>query len=179
MTLLIGSGPSVLSRKRDLSGFGRIVKVNRMPTGYEEYIGSRIDWWCVATRSSASLSRNVLVSHSIRRVICAFQSRRVEDIGDVASDIADVVSLSLKRRNYIQRRYQYGKQKPSTGIWCLDYLLYVECIPHVQLLGMDNFCGSLHHYYDTMEPYFPAEYTDAERRYIDNQITKGKVSYLC
>jgi len=162
-TILIGNGPSALSKKlgKEIDEFDTVVRFNTYRIeGFEEYVGTKTDIW-VTTDIFPAWHKDY------KEVILCSYNRR-EDNRTV-----------LKMKEYYPQAHNFpewswqetiklmGFSAPSSGAVAAVYF------KNVYIYGFDFFAGDRHHYGDKIEAcHHNAKY---EMEYFRKLITGGKI----
>ena len=188
--LVIGNSPSVLNYNLGMviDLFGDIVRFNNYITeGYEKYIGSKTTIWA-RSNSKATKDRKNLDQFK-RIIICSpawnmkatiplskrFPKSEVVPLRMV-TDLERQMGLSGTRVNKGNRVGGW----PSSGLILLYYLLTSH--KPIYIHGFDYFMpvdGKPRHYYNNKEEIKAKSHNSKEeKKWIENQIRKGRLRWL-
>jgi 2-polyprenyl-3-methyl-5-hydroxy-6-metoxy-1,4-benzoquinol methylase len=166
--LLIANGPAALAKKKgeEIDSFdGKVVRFNTYQTkGYEEYVGTRTDWWVTCgnppfekhdRRFFSSWSRDAAAARDVKR----FEMERVP---------RDTMIRTVNSMRF---------NHPSTGAMFTNFCL--ERGIEVNLWGFDFLNPRLkHHYNDDVQKRGPWHDNMAEFCYFHNLANAGKINWF-
>ena len=176
--VIIGNAPFDKSKElgNRINSFNKVVRFNNFATkGYEKYIGSKTDIWCMSCfvyYSNKKLFNNR--KNSINKILVLKPEVFLNE--HPYEDHPKTKLLIQNRDIVVPSKYDFKKKWPSTGILSIYYFL--NFYPKIYITGFNNFDpkeGSIH-YYENRQPL--GHTGDIEKRIINDLIKKGKIVKL-
>ena len=173
--LLIAGSPLCLERKRDLSMYDIIVKMNATPLNeYKDYITDRCDIWITSEyemwRCLDSLSEKLKVA----KQICYIHSKN--NLSNISSQDRYKLENFKKRGKNIFREccIQNLNATPSIGLRAIVYL--EKYFNDITILGF-TFGEGQNHFYDNIQIAKNHDFAQ-EKTIITNLINQGKLKVI-
>lgn len=177
--VLIGNGPSSTSQKLGdiINSFDIVVRFNNfILSGYEEFIGTKTDIWAVNLGfvDENRWNHNFLQPRTI--VYCPYTLEQYDNYEKTKKKIIpgskyEMCPIEIAKES---DRFYQGNVWASTGLMAI--LHFKSCY----ILGFDNFSLNKHHYGDNKVgiSHHKHHNSDQERRFIQEEISKGNVKIL-
>ena len=193
-TILIGNGPSALEQKMgkriDSNEFDIVIRFNRghkqdngeINKGYEEYVGTRCDYWVVSDlRINLAINRYQEYSGIF---ICTPKFKWNGNIAkEIESKYENIKFIPPIYEEHINNIINFSPKWPSTGILGIEFA--VNHFDEVYIYGFDTYdikYDNLHYFEEKPNKYKTQNTKDhspnLEKEYINYMINNNKIKTL-
>jgi hypothetical protein len=185
--VIIGSGPSVLKKELGLyiDSAESVARINDYYIqGYEDYVGSRIDYWVSGAGKQTQL-RNRSIKGIYPILIFPLSKLVKGDYNTLSGQVRRNLNMSIDAFHVVPYSIiQYlvqssGLRYPSTGLLTILYFTHTLGVPKVYIYGFDSF-QEKRHYYDSIgdKNISESHQWQQEKEFINKLAAKGTIMFL-
>lgn len=193
-TLLIGNGPSALEQKMgkriDSNEFDIVIRFNRghkqdngkINEGYEEYVGTRCDYWVVSDlRTHLAIKRHQEYSGIF---ICTPKFKWNDNIAKaIENKYENIKFVPPIYEDHINSIVNFSPKWPSTGILGIEFI--TNHFDEVYIYGFDTYdvkYNTIHYFEDKENKYKNINNKDhsplKEKEYLSYMLKNNKIKTL-
>ena len=183
--VVIAGSPTVLQKKRDLSEFDLVVKLNCIPDDekYDAYISNRCDIWAFSSHiiEKKCIDKNLrnrrMFNENIIKLIYSKKQYMFRSLHK------KLVNENIQNYEFIPKKFIRNVENinkfnsplvMSTGFIILMFLMKKFKNSYIYLLGFTHQLNNDIHFYDNQEAFTIHDF-EKEKIIIDNLVSNGKL----